>query len=193
MEARLASRKPRTIRSTRARRVRKGEPSWVATMRKEGAPDQAVNAALNAMRRLGVGTERGRPVVEIDEDSLASLARQGNTNEGIADILGISRSTLQAKLAESETLHDCYQQAVAMRHRDLRVAQYTHALRGNARLLVWLGIQELGQRSKMSISGEAGQPPVALSIADVVAIGAARLAEMEDAEADAAEPGERPD
>ena len=184
----MASRKPRNFKSSKAKRVRKGEPAWVEAMQKAGASQGVIQSAMNRARRDGIGAQRGRPAVAIDEDSLAALGRQGCTNEGIADILGIARSTLQEKLAGTEALRECLVHARAMRHRDLRVAQTSLALGGSARMLEFLGIQELGQRKKLQVSGEPGQPPVALSITDVVAISAARRREreaLEDEEADA--------
>ena len=142
----MASRKTTRKKTTRAKRRRKGEPVWLRALADSEAPEEILLAARNAARRLGVGTQRGRPVVEIDEDSLASLARQGCTNEGIAKIFGIGLSTLQEKLAESDSLRDCLTHARAMRHHDLRAAQTSLALSGNARMLEWLGIQELGIR-----------------------------------------------
>ncbi len=102
----MASRKTTHKKTTRAKRWRKGEPVWLRALADSDAPETVVTATRNAARRLGVGAQRGRPVVEIDEDSLASRARQGCTNEGIADILGIGLSTLQEKLAENAELRD---------------------------------------------------------------------------------------
>jgi hypothetical protein len=193
MKARLVSRKLRNVKSSKATRIRKGEPAWVKALRKANAPPEIIESALNRARRMGIGAQRGRPAVEIDEDSLAALGRQGCTNEGIADILGIARSTLQEKLSTNASLAECLTHARAMRHRDLRVAQTSVALGGNPRMLEFLGIQELGQRKKLQLSGEPGQPPVALSITDVVAVSAARRREREQREdegaADVAETG----
>ena len=72
------------------------------------------------------------------------------------------------------------------------MAQTSVALSGNPRMLEFLGIQELGQRKKLQVSGEPGQPPVALSITDVVAIAAARRRERIEDE-DAGESGADPD
>ena len=60
-------------KTTRAKRRRKGEPAWLRALADSEAPEEILLAA----RRLGVGAQRGRPVVEVNEDSLASLARQG--------------------------------------------------------------------------------------------------------------------
>jgi hypothetical protein len=183
MEAHLASKKTTRKKTTRAQRRRKGEPAWLCALADSEAPEEILLAARNVARRLGVGAQRGRPVIEIDDDSLASLGRQGCTNEGIADILGISRSSLQEKLSENAELRYALTHARAMRHHDLRAAQTSLALSGNARMLEWLGIQELGQRKKYQVSGEPGQPAAALTIAEMVMIGSEhrrrKLAEAE--------------
>jgi hypothetical protein len=77
MEVHLASRKTTRKKTTRAKRRRKGEPAWLRALADSEAPKEILLAARNAARRLGVGAQRGRPVVEVDEGSLASLARQG--------------------------------------------------------------------------------------------------------------------
>lgn len=132
----------------------------------------------------GEGSKGGRPKIELDWDAVARLLRAGNTNEDIAAILGIARSTLQGRFAEHP---DRVDKARAERRDNLRTRQTMNALSGSDRMLIHLGEQELGQRRRIAIAGDPDGPPVAVSIAEIVALGTERRAERLAAEAAARE------
>ncbi len=77
----------------------------------------------------------------IDIKQVENLALLGLANEDIADILGVSASTVRrrfkALLAKSR----------GNRRAILRKYQWEAAKKGSASVLIWLGKNELGQRS----------------------------------------------
>ncbi len=134
-------------------------------------------------KKPGKGTKGGRPRIEIDWENVGLLLRVGNTNENIADLLEISIATLQARFAEHPEL---VRRERAQRRSSLLTRQTANALAGSDRMLIHLGEQELGQRKKLQISGEPGQPPVAFTVAEMVLLGAARRKQRLALEAEAA-------
>ena len=90
-------------------------------------------------KRKRVPGKPGRPRVEIDVES---------------------RATLQARAADTEEVGEVLRKGRATRKRNLRLAQTRRALQGDTRMLIHLGEQELGQRriKAVEISGLGGAP-----------------------------------
>ena len=111
-------------------------------------------------KRKRVPGKPGRPRVEIDTEALERLVNAGCIMDEIADIMGISRATLQARAADTEEVGEVLRKGRATRKRNLRLAQTRRALQGDTRMLIHLGEQELGQRliKAVEISGLGGAP-----------------------------------
>ncbi len=113
----------------------------------------------------GKGTTRavrrkGQAKIRIDIDSCRPLIALGVSNEVIADCLGVSRKTLQARLAEDSALRTEFDQLKGERKRNVYAWLTRAASRGNARVLLHLAAHELGQIPVRSIelSGPGGGP-----------------------------------
>lgn len=113
----------------------------------------------------GKGTTRiprrkGQAKIRIDIDSCRPLLALGVSNEVIADCLGISRKTLQTRLAEDAKLRAAFDQLKGERKRNVYAWLTRAASRGNARVLLHLAAHELGQTPVRSIelSGPGGGP-----------------------------------
>lgn len=122
------------------------------------------------------GPKGGRPAYVFTPAALADLATlagAANTIDDIASVIGVSKRTLETRIAWNEKLDSedqdevaqIYRKAVAGRRSNLRVAQYALAIgegdRGpNPTMLIWLGKQDLGQRDfrQLEVSGPAGGP-----------------------------------
>ncbi len=158
-----------------------------APKRKKASPKRARRTAKATRKKPAKGSKGGRPRIEIDWDNVARLLRVGNTNEDIAAILEISIATLQARFAEHP---EKVEAARATRRSNLRTRQTANALAGSDRMLIHLGEHELGQRRKLQLSGEPGQPPVAFTVAEFVQLGAARQKQRLAIEAESSDGGE---
>ena len=88
--------------------------------------------------------------VDIDPGQVKRLAEAGLSVVKIAEILGVSRSTLYERF---RTDLDKGREDI---HHSLRAAQIRLALQGNATMLIWLGKQLLGQvdRKEVELGGE---------------------------------------
>ena len=80
--------------------------------------------------------------IDIDEDLVFKLAEIGCTYEEIATFCGVDRSTMIRRCAP----------LIKRGHQDmkqsLRRVQLKVALQGNVTMLIWLGKQNLGQKSE---------------------------------------------
>lgn len=85
-----------------------------------------------------------RPKKEIDYELVGKLAKIQCTQEEIANILDISRQTLQ----KDEKFLYTYKKYIDDGKMSLRRLQWKGAEEGNATMMVWLGKQYLGQRDK---------------------------------------------
>ncbi len=103
---------------------------------------------------------KGQRPIQIDIDACRPLIALGVSNEVIADCLGISRKTLQTRLAESPELRAEWDQLKGERKRNVYAWLTRAASRGNARVLLHLAAHELGQTPVRSIelSGPNGGP-----------------------------------
>lgn len=98
----------------------------------------------------------GRPPVEIDYDRAEKLSQILCTQSEIAEVLGVSLSTLEH---DQEFLR-IHKKGQEVGRASLRRMQYKAAEEGNSTMLVWLGKQYLGQRDKSEITGDNGGPVV---------------------------------
>ena len=102
----------------------------------------------------------GRPRKIIDLKQVAKLAKICCTVEEIANILDLSKSTLD----HNEEFLQVYKKNIDNGKMSLRRAQMELALKGNATMQIWLGKQYLGQKDKQEIehSGEIDQTVIIL-------------------------------
>ncbi len=111
-------------------------------------------------RRIPRKGEHGPEKIQIDIDSCRPLIALGCSNDEIADCLGISRKTLERRLAENSELAEAFVTLKGERKRNLRAWLTRAASRGSARVLLHLAAHELGQTPVRSIelSGPNGGP-----------------------------------
>lgn len=85
-----------------------------------------------------------RPVKELNEDQIYELASMHCTMKEIASVMDCSVDTLERRFA------DLIDKGKDQGRTNLRRAQITCALKGNATMLIWLGKQMLGQKESFS-------------------------------------------
>jgi hypothetical protein len=92
-------------------------------------------------QRSGKNSEkrRGRPRKILDENRIVELASKGHILEEIAASFGVSVDTLERNYAEP------IKRGRVLRNGSLRAMQFETAMRGNTRMLIWLGKVLLGQ------------------------------------------------
>jgi hypothetical protein len=86
----------------------------------------------------------GRPKKTIDYELVLKLASIQCTQEEIANILGLHRSTL----LRDATFCDIYKKGIDEGKSSLRRLQWKAAENGSSAILIWLGKQYLGQQDK---------------------------------------------
>jgi DNA-binding Lrp family transcriptional regulator len=84
----------------------------------------------------------GRPLLQIDEDTVEKLAGLHCTMKEIAAFVGCSVDTLENRFSE------LIEQGREKGKISLRRKQYDLAMKGNATMLIWLGKQNLGQTER---------------------------------------------
>jgi len=84
----------------------------------------------------------GRPKIKIDYNLVYRMAKRFATQEDIAMICECSASTLQ----HDEEFLQAFNKGKSQVFKNLRVAQYRYAMKGNPQLLIWLGKNYLGQK-----------------------------------------------
>ena len=89
----------------------------------------------------------GRPPIEIDYGKCEKLARIMCTQSEIAEVLGVSLSTLEH---DKEFLR-IHKKGIEAGKASLRRMQWKSAEGGNVTSQIWLGKQYLGQRDKQEI------------------------------------------
>ena len=87
--------------------------------------------------------EVGRPRIEVDENIVANLASIGCTQEEIASVVGVGRSTIQRNFGQ--IIEDNKNKGKA----SLRKKMWELALKGNPNMLVWLSKNVLNMRDKI--------------------------------------------
>jgi len=103
---------------------------------------------------------RGRPRIKIDYKQVEQLAAMQCTDEEIAAVLGVERSTIKRRKKDDDEFCTAYKKGKERGKASLRRMQFKAAEGGNATMLIWLGKQYLGQSDKtqQEISGPAGKP-----------------------------------
>lgn len=81
--------------------------------------------------------------VEIDLEEIRELAGEGNTQEDIADVLGVS-----VDIFDRADVQDAYRVGMSDMRVSLRHMQYQCAKSGNVSMLTWLGKIYLGQKEE---------------------------------------------
>ena len=84
----------------------------------------------------------GRPKIVIDYNLVYRMAKRFATQEDIAMILKCSPSRLQ----HDKEFLQAFNRGKSQVFKNLRVAQYRYAMKGNPQLLIWLGKNYLGQK-----------------------------------------------
>lgn len=95
----------------------------------------------------------GRPLKEIDWDTVDRLCSIQCTGEEIASILNVDYDTLNAacKRVHGVGFSDYFKRASASGKMSLRRKQYEVALAGNPTMLIWLGKNQLGQSDRTEV------------------------------------------
>lgn len=89
----------------------------------------------------------GRPKKQIDYDLVARLASIQCTQEEIANIVGVHRSTL----LRDDKFCDIYKKGIDEGKSSLRRLQWRAAENGSSAVLIWLGKQYLNQKDQSQI------------------------------------------
>lgn len=95
----------------------------------------------------------GRPRIKIDYAACEKLARIMCTQSEIAEVLGVSLSTLEH---DKEFLR-IHKKGIEAGKASLRRMQWKSAEDGNVTSQIWLGKQYLGQRDKQELTGKDGE------------------------------------
>lgn len=174
-------------RTTKARKGSKTQARTPAAgRRKKASPKGAKKTSRAAPRSRKVEADQadvgGAPSIDWTPEvceTIRLLAGFRNTVEDIATILGVSKSALETAIAdETNPAREAYRQGGAHFRQGLRMAQVTTALEGNAAMLRWLGVNELGQRDVKAIE-LTGADGSALQVeADLGGIVARKLTEF---------------
>lgn len=117
------------------------------------------------------GSKGGRPQIRVDPKALAKLVRRGNSLEGCADIFGISRQTLQRRLAEDDELKALVDKARSHRNDDLLSYMVRSAKSGSSAVQIYLSKQWLGMRDVRAVEltgGDGGPLEVAADLGPVL-------------------------
>lgn len=152
----------------RTTKAKHAKPRATAKKKKAGKPGPSARRAKRAIQGLSekqviallaagwvppVKREPGRPKKKIDPDMVEKLAALFHTQREIAVLLDCSVDTI------SDRFSDAYYRGRESGKSFLRSAQQARALRsGSDRMLIWLGVQELGQKHKHELSGDPDAP-----------------------------------
>ena len=103
---------------------------------------------------------RGRPRIKIDYRQVEQLAAMQCTDEEIAAVLGVERSTIKRRKKDDDEFCIAHKKGQQRGKASLRRMQFKAAEGGNATMLIWLGKQYLGQSDKTQheLSGPDGGP-----------------------------------
>lgn len=95
----------------------------------------------------------GRPPIDIDYVACEKLARIMCTHSEIAEVLGVSLSTLE----HDQQFLQVHKKGIEAGKASLRRMQWKSAEDGNVTSQIWLGKQYLGQRDKQELTGKDGE------------------------------------
>lgn len=148
--------KPKASKVPPAKKA-KTPPPKKATKATPEAPAMVVRSTKSKAKNLpreACPAATGRPLVEVNERQLETLAQIGCTYAEMAAVMGVHPDTLADRF--SEQIETWRQGGKA----SLRKRQWGAALSGDRTMLIWLGKQELGQRDFKSIenTGPNGGP-----------------------------------
>src|SRR5215472_12602538 len=90
----------------------------------------------------------GRPHKGIDLVVIRRAAGLGCTNEEIATLVGVERSTIQRRLVDDQKVQRTIAEGREQGRTTLRRLQWQRANAGSDTMLIWLGKQLLGQRDR---------------------------------------------
>ena len=113
----------------------------------DAKPKKKVNRGANRGKM-------GRPRVEIDMEQLAKLCEIHCTLEETAGFFDCSADTIERRVAEQTEYATFAEYAAQHRGKGrtvLRRLQYQKAIKGDTKMLIWLGKQHLDQRDKKDI------------------------------------------
>lgn len=91
-------------------------------------------------------------------DQIRSLGMLQCTQKDAAGVLGVAVNTFTDFLSRNPASKAAWENGPSAGRVSVRRKQYDLAMKGNARLLVWLGKQWLDQRDKIGVSGPNGGP-----------------------------------
>lgn len=100
----------------------------------------------------------GKPRVDFDLDDLEEMAREWLPHEFMATLLGVSRSTLQERIADTPAVALAIERGRARRAQSLMRRQWEGADAGNVTMQIWLGKNYLGQTDKIVHAGDPDAP-----------------------------------
>jgi hypothetical protein len=103
---------------------------------------------------MAQGEGGGPKPKRINLEELKKWARAGATIPEMAARLGVSKATLDRRLAKPK-FREALEGAKAELWISLRSKQVQMALAGDRVMLIWLGKQYLGQKDRQEFSGEA--------------------------------------
>lgn len=151
----MPKRSPRP-RSTPKQKAKKPGPSARRAKRAvEGLSEKKVMQLLAAGWIPPEKRPPGRPRKKIDETMVEKLAAMLHSQREIAVLLGCSVDLISDRYSEA------YYRGREQAKSYLRSAQMARALRaGSDRMLIWLGVQELGQKHRHELSGDPDAPLV---------------------------------
>ncbi len=89
-----------------------------------------------------------RPRKTVDAKRVIELASNGRTLREIAALENVSEDTIYRHCA------DAYHKGVELRNGRLRSKQFSRAMAGSDKMLIWLGKQLLGQTEKEELTGK---------------------------------------
>jgi hypothetical protein len=166
MAARKAKKPPRRKKAPAKRRKKASPKGAKATSRK--AP-RSRKPAADAPDPGGAPSIDWTPAVC---ETIRLLASFRNTVEDIAVILGVSKSALESAISTNDQVGEAFRSGTANFRSGLRLSQVKSALEGNASMLRWLGVNELGQRDVKAVeftgTGEGGAVRVEADLGSVV-------------------------
>ena len=96
------------------------------------------------------GAKMGRPRKEVSWDQIAEMCEIHCTPEEIANVVGVSRSSLDRKCQQEigKTFGQFWRENADGGKASLRRTQYKAAMKGNTTMLKWIGANWLGQSEK---------------------------------------------
>lgn len=99
----------------------------------------------------------GRPKKAFDWDKLDAILQYGAWCVDCADILDVSKDTVERRIKEKHGLTFDEYRHMKMSRTRMRLAQkqIEAALAGNVTMLIWLGKQYLGQQDKHEVASTA--------------------------------------